>query len=163
MQAFVFQAPIILRRTVAENLAYPLKIRGESSSNAQKLAAEWAEKIELGSSTRLNAGFLSGGEKQKLAIARALIIKPEVLFLDEPTTNLDGRSIREIETLLTQARTDGTRIVMATHDIGQARRLASDVIFLYRGQLVEHSKAERYFSEDATPQAKAYLNGDILE
>jgi tungstate transport system ATP-binding protein len=105
---------------------------------------------------------LSGGERQKLAIARALIRDPEVLFLDEPCSNLDGQSTREIETLLLEAAAAGTRIIMATHDMGQARRLASEVIFVMSGRIVEMGLAHDLFDAPKTAELKAFLKGDIL-
>ncbi|MEE9315041.1 MAG: ATP-binding cassette domain-containing protein [Rhizobiaceae bacterium] len=160
-QAFVFQTPIILRRSVLNNIAYPLHVR--KAENALALAEQWANQIGLGTSLELNALFLSGGEKQKLAIARALICKPDVLFLDEPTTNLDGQSTKEIEEVLLSAQQRGTKIIMTTHNLGQAKRLASDVIFLNQGKLYEQTKAQLFFKSPKTTQAKAYIQGDIVE
>jgi tungstate transport system ATP-binding protein len=105
---------------------------------------------------------LSGGEKQKLALGRALIRRPEVLFLDEPCANLDGRSTREIEALLIDAKEAGTRIIMTTHDLGQARRLASDVLFLVGGRLVEQGEAAGFFAAPGTAEAKLFLAGEIV-
>ena len=111
----------------------------------------------------LDAKLLSGGEKQILALARALITKPDVLFLDEPTANLDGKSTRSIENMLRDALKSGTRIIMATHDLGQAKRLADNVLLLYQGRLHEQGKAASFFKEPKTPEAKAYLSGEIVE
>ena len=107
--------------------------------------------------------MLSGGERQKLALARALIRSPEVLFLDEPCANLDGRSTREIEAILMEARRNGTQIVMATHDMGQARRFADAVAFLLRGRIHEFARADHFFKAPNTAEAAAFLKGDILE
>lgn len=160
-QAFVFQTPIIMRRTVLENIVYPLLTGGHDKSRAREQALAWISKINLVHDR--NALVLSGGERQKLAIARALIVRPEVLFLDEPTTNLDGRSTREIEALLLEAYHTGTRIVMTTHNIGQAQRLARDVIFLNKGLICEQACAEDFFSGTASAEARAFLRGDIVE
>ena len=100
---------------------------------------------------------------QRLALARALITEPEILFADEPCAALDGRATRQIEALLAGTAAAGTRLVMATHDMGQARRLASDVIFLLHGRIHETGPAETFFAAPATPEAKAFLNGDIVE
>jgi len=162
-QAFVFQTPVVMRRSVLDNIAYPLTVRGSSKSDARSKAADWARSVGLGEALQLEAANLSGGERQKLAIARALICKPDVLFLDEPTTNLDGKSTREIETILQSAHNNGTRMIMTTHDIGQARRLATDVVFLNKGKLCDHSPAEMFFDGACSAEAKAYLNGEILE
>lgn len=162
-QSFVFQTPIMLRRTAIENIVYPLTLRNIPKDEALKIALEWIAKINLEKSAEVNARFLSGGEKQKLAIARALATKPQLLFLDEPTANLDGSATREIETLLRDAHNAGTRIIMTTHNIGQGKRLAEDVIFFYRGNILETSHAGQFFKKPNTKEAQAFLNGDILE
>ncbi len=162
-QAYVFQSPIMLRRSVAQNLAYPLKLAGVEKSEISRRVVEWSGRIGLSDALERPATRLSGGEKQKLAIGRALIRQPKVLFLDEPCANLDGRSTREIETLLQDALAAGTRIIMTTHDLGQARRLASDVVFLLNGSLREHTDAPMFFSTPQTGEARAFLKGDIIE
>ena len=162
-QSFVFQTPIMLRRTAIENIIYPLILRNIPKDEALKIAHDWITKINLEKSAEINARFLSGGEKQKLAIARALATKPQLLFLDEPTANLDGSATLEIETLLRHTRKAGTRIIMTTHNIGQGKRLAEDVHFLYRGNILETSDANQFFNKPQTKEAKAFLEGDILE
>jgi tungstate transport system ATP-binding protein len=162
-QSFVFQRPVMLRRSVVENLAYPLRIRGADRASAQKAAVSWAARIGLTGAEDRPATSLSGGEQQKLALARALITAPELVFLDEPTASLDGRSMREIETLLQEQRAAGTRIIMSTHDMGQARRLADEVIFLCGGKIVETGPATDFFETPQSALARAFLNGDILE
>ena len=161
-QSFVFQTPVVMRRSVAENIAYPLTVRSVSRKEALREAAFWIEEVGLKDSIHKEAQVLSGGEKQKLAMARALITKPEVLFLDEPSTNLDGGSTFEIENLITKAQNSGTRIVMATHDLGQARRLATEIIFMYHGSIHEHSINSVFFSGPKTEEARAFVRGDIL-
>ncbi|MDE0303614.1 MAG: ATP-binding cassette domain-containing protein [Albidovulum sp.] len=162
-QSFVFQTPIIMRRTVLECIAYPLAIRGAGKGASRNLAAEWGERVGLKDVLRDQAAVLSGGEKQKLALARALVTAPEVLFLDEPCANLDGRATREIEGILSDAVSAGTRIVMATHDMGQARRISNEVLFLYKGRLHEIERTELFFPSPRTSEAAAFLRGDILE
>jgi len=155
----VFQTPILLRRSVAQNLAYPLKLRGITAK--EELLRDWAARIGLEDAMPRPAARLSGGEKQKLAMARALIADPDVLFLDEPCANLDGRSTREIETLLISAQNDGTRVIMATHDLGQARRLGTDTIFMLGGKV--HERGAQVLSAPETTEAQAFLRGDIIE
>ena len=162
-QAFVSQTPAILRRTVVDNIAFPLQLRGKTRNSAREKAAAWAEKVGLGSALKRQAMVLSGGEKQKLAIGRALILEPDLLFLDEPTANLDGQSMQEIETILKDAQANGTRIIMATHNVGQARRLASDVMFIYRGLIHERQEASRFFEAPETEEARTFIRGDILQ
>ena len=162
-QAFVFQTPIMMRRSVRDNLAYPLILHGMAKRDAHALAADWAERVGLRAALDQQAPQLSGGEKQKLALARALIRSPDIIFLDEPCANLDGRAIREIEAILQGAQASGTRILMATHDIGQARRLATDIVFLMHGKIIETADAKAFFDAPKTPQAAALLKGDIVE
>ena len=125
-QAFVFQSPIMLRRTVAENLAFPLKVRRLSKLTTTTEVMMWAKKIGLEDKIKQQAVLLSGGEMQAIAVARALITKPKMLFLDEPTASLDGATKKTIEDILISASNDGTKIIMSTHDLGQAKRLAKD-------------------------------------
>jgi tungstate transport system ATP-binding protein len=162
-QGFVFQTPVMLRRTVVENLTYPLSLLKVAKPEARARAREWATKIGLGGAEDRQATVLSGGERQKLALARALIRDPDVLFLDEPCASLDGRAMREIEAILQAAAEAGTRIIMSTHDMGQARRLASEVIFILHGKVHEFSPAAGFFETPKTAQARAFLNGDIVE
>lgn len=162
-QAFVFQTPVMLRRSVAANLDYPLRLVGMSRDRRTSRIADWAARIRLAGRLDLLAPRLSGGERQKLALARALIRQPRLLFADEPCANLDGRSTREIEALLTEAAASGTRIVMASHDLGQARRLATDAIFLLGGRLHEAGPAASILTDPARPETRAFLRGDIVE
>jgi len=161
--AYVFQSPVVLRRTVAENLSYPLRVIKRAKPEINSAVEYWIEQIGLGKVANRSATRLSGGERQKLAIAPALIRNPEVLFLDEPCSNLDGQSTREIETLLLETAKAGTRIIMSTHDMGQARRLAADIIFMKSGHIAEKGLAPDVFSTPQTPELQAFLKGDILE
>lgn len=162
-QAYVFQRPIALRRSVLANLMFPLRLRGASRAQAEVQARAIADRFDLSAMLAQPAPSLSGGEMQRLALARALITEPEILFADEPCAALDGQATRQIEALLAGTASAGTRLVMATHDMGQARRLASDVIFLLHGRIHETGPAETFFAAPATPEAKAFLNGDIVE
>ncbi|MDN5788475.1 ATP-binding cassette domain-containing protein [Pseudorhodobacter sp.] len=162
-QAYVFQTPIMLRRSVLANLRYPLTLTGTSRKVADTAAKDWAARIGLDHMLESHAPRLSGGERQKLALARALITAPEVLLLDEPSASLDGRSTREIESLLHLASAQGTRIIMATHDMGQARRLAGDALFLLSGRIHEHGAAAEFFGAPKTAELSSFLKGDIVE
>lgn len=162
-QAFVFQQPVVLRRTVEENLTYPLRLRGVDGKTAKAAARTWAERVGLGDHLTRRAMVLSGGEQQKLAISRALITDPALVFLDEPTASLDGRAMREIEAILLQAKVDGTRLVLSTHDMGQAKRIADQVVFILGGKVHEAGPAKGFFDAPQTPEATAFLNGDIVE
>ena len=158
-QAMVFQRPVLLRRSVSANIRFVMKLRGIDSSHRVLAALE-----EVGLADRVGqpARLLSGGEQQRLALARALALEPQVLFLDEPTANLDPFSMAAIESIIARVHERGTKIVMVTHDVGQARRLADDVIFLNRGRLVEHSPAEGFFEHASSTQARDYLAGRLV-
>lgn len=158
-QAMVFQKPVLLRRSVAANIDFVLGLRGRADRHRRDAILSH---IKLADRARQPARLLSGGEQQRLALARALAIEPEVLFLDEPTSNLDPASVVEIERLLRDARDAGTKIVLVTHDAGQARRLAEEVVFLVRGQVGEQGAAESFFAAPRTAAARAYLEGKIV-
>lgn len=162
-QAFVFQTPRMMRRDVRDSIAFPLTLNGTSKKAARTEAEVWAGRVGLTDQLGFQASVLSGGERQKLALARALIRQPDVLFLDEPCASLDGRATREIEEILARAVADGTRLVMSTHDMGQARRLASEVIFMFAGRIHEHRSAVEFFETPNTAQARAFVRGDIVE
>ena len=162
-QAFVFQRPVLLRRTVLDNIAYPLLQRGQTRTRARTEAAHWAARVGLAGLEDHPAHLVSGGEQQKLAIARALITRPGLLLLDEPCASLDGRATREIETILHAAQAGGTSIMLATHDMGQARRLASQVVFMLHGKVHETGQAQAFFHAPQTAEARAFLLGDIVE
>ncbi|MCP5038046.1 MAG: amino acid ABC transporter ATP-binding protein [Rhodobacteraceae bacterium] len=159
---YVFQTPVLLHRNVLENLTYPLRLSGLARGKARARACAALERVGLDTFASHPARTLSGGERQKLAVARALIREPELLLLDEPCASLDGNSTSAIEDILCAARASGTRIVMATHDMGQARRLADEVFFIHKGQVHEEGSAATFFDRPKTPEARAFLQGDIL-
>ena len=105
--------------------------------------------------------MLSGGEQQRLALARAWALHPEVLFLDEPTANLDPGATREIENVIKAFDAAGTKIVMSTHNLGQARRLGDEVLFLHEGRLAERAPIDQFFSRPASPEAAAFVKGEL--
>ena len=157
-QALVFQRPILLRRSVAANLDFVLAARRKDRSKRNALLARVGLDHKAGQAARR----LSGGEQQRLALARALATEPEILLLDEPTASLDPASVQMIETIVREVRDAGIRIVFVTHDIGQARRLADDVVFLHRGRVLEHAPAERFFAAPRTSEARDFLAGRIV-
>ena len=161
-QAFVFQSPIMLRRTVAENLAFPLKVRRLSKLTTTTEVMMWAKKIGLEDKIKQQAMLLSGGEMQAIAVARALITKPKMLFLDEPTASLDGATKKAIEDILISASSNGTKILMSTHDLGQLKRLARDIIFLHKGIVEAHCSKEEFLTKPPSKAAKQFLAGDIV-
>ena len=157
-QALVFQKPVLLRRSVAANIDFVLKARGKDTAERHALL----DHVDLSHKANQPARLLSGGEAQRLALARALATDPEVLFLDEPTASLDPASVLAIEKIVSEARARGVRIIFVTHDIGQARRMADDVVFLHRGQVAEHKPATDFFPEPRSSAARNYLNGRIV-
>jgi tungstate transport system ATP-binding protein len=157
-QALVFQKPVLLRRSVAANLDFVLRARGKDRARAAALLA----RVGLAGKADQPARLLSGGEQQRLALARALATDPEVLLLDEPTASLDPASALAIERIVTEARDAGTRLLLVTHDSGQARRLADEVVFLHRGRVTEHASASRFFPMPASRPARDYLDGRIV-
>ena len=161
-QAFVFQSPIMLRRTVAENLAFPLKVRRLSKLTTTTEVMMWAKKIGLEDKIKQQAMLLSGGEMQAIAVARALITKPKMLFLDEPTASLDGATKKAIEDILISASSNGTKILMSTHDLGQLKRLAKDIIFLHNGIVEAHCSKEEFLTKPPSKAARQFLAGDIV-
>ena len=162
-QMFVFQSPVMLRRSVFENLTYPLTLCKTPKAEINRLADEWVSRISLKEVIHIAATRLSRGEKQKLALARALITKPEMLFLDEPTASLDGKTTLEIEKLLQNCAENGTTIMMSTHDIGQAKRLAKNILFLNKGKLESTQPAQTFFREHMSNNASKFIAGDIVE
>ena len=162
-QMFVFQSPVMLRRSVFENLTYPLTLCKTPKAEINRLADEWVSRVSLKEVIHVAATRLSGGEKQKLALARALITKPEMLFLDEPTASLDGKTTLEIEKLLQNCAENGTTIMMSTHDIGQAKRLAKNILFLNKGKLESTQPAQTFFREPMSNNASKFIAGDIVE
>lgn len=161
-QSFVFQKPTVLRRSVLDNIAFPLILTGTPRAQARALARQKASEVGLQDHLDLPASHLSGGESQKMALIRALITDPELLFLDEPCANLDGAATREIEAILIRARAAGTTIMMSTHSMGQARRLGDHVLFLLGGQIHEQGPAKQFFETPRTIEARAHLNGDLI-
>jgi tungstate transport system ATP-binding protein len=161
-RAILFQRPAMLRRTAAGNVGYALAQAGiPRGSRAQSVAA-LLDRVGLSDLAQRPARRLSGGEQQRLALARALARDPEVLLLDEPTANLDPAATRSVEQIVLTAAQSGIKIVMASHDLGQVRRLAGDVVFLARGVLCERGRTEDFLDRPTTPEAAAFVRGDLV-
>ena len=158
-QAMVFQRPVMLRRSALANVLYPLRRSG--LPHAERIAMEALKEVGLVQVADRPARVLSGGEQQRLALARAWALHPEVLFLDEPTANLDPNATREIETIIKAFDASGTKIVMSTHSLGQARRLGDEVIFLHQGRVAERATVERFFPQPASAEAAAFVKGEL--
>lgn len=162
-QAMVFQRPVLLRRSVAANIAYALAAHGVAWRSRRQLTQRALEQVGLAELTRRPARVLSGGEQQRLALARAWALQPQVLFMDEPTANLDPAATRRIEAIIDAIHHSGTKIVMTTHDLGQARRHADEVVFLNGGRVLEHTSAEHFFQKPKTHEARAFLAGELVD
>jgi tungstate transport system ATP-binding protein len=160
--AMVFQRPVMLRRSALANVAYALKLAGVSPRERALRARDVLEAVGLASVAERPARVLSGGEQQKLALARAWALGPEVLFLDEPTANLDPGATRDVESLIGQIRAGGTKIVMTTHNLGQAKRLGDEILFLNQGRLVERTPVDQFFIKPASAEADAFIRGELL-
>jgi tungstate transport system ATP-binding protein len=161
-QAMVFQRPVMLRRSAAANVAFALSLRGIRGAERRERIAEALAVAGLGALADRPARVLSGGEQQRLALARAWALRPQVLFLDEPTASLDPASTRAVEELIAKLAAAGTKIVMTTHDLGQARRMADEILFMHRGRLIERGPAGRFFAAPQTPEAAAFIAGELL-
>lgn len=160
-QAMVFQRPVMLRRSAVANIAYGLKLAGVSRRERELRARDVLEAVGLAAIADHPARVLSGGEQQRLALARAWALGPEVLFLDEPTANLDPGATRDVESLIGQICAGGTKIVMTTHNLGQARRLGDEILFISQGRLAERTSAEHFFSRPSSPEAQAFMRAEL--
>jgi tungstate transport system ATP-binding protein len=161
-RAILFQRPVMLRRTTAANVAYALAQAGVPRSQRAHRVTALLERVGLSDLAQRPARRLSGGEQQRLALARALARDPELLLLDEPTANLDPAATRSVEEIILMAAQSGIKIVMASHDLGQVRRLAGDVIFMVRGALCERGSAADFLDHPTTPEAAAFVRGDLV-
>jgi len=159
-QAMVFQRPVLLRRSALDNVLYALELAGVGAAERRALAAEALALVGLSYAARRPARRLSGGEQQRIALARAWALHPEVLFLDEPTANLDPRATREIEAVIQAFDAAGTKIIMATHNLGQARRLGDEVLFIHEGRLAERATVAEFFLRPASAEAAAFIKGE---
>jgi len=161
-QAMVFQRPVMLRRSALANVAYALALAGIPRAARQAAAQDALERFGLAALARQPARLLSGGEQQRLAIARAWAVRPRILFLDEPTSALDPAATDAVEQAIRAFHAEGTTVVMTTHDLGQARRLAQQVWFVCRGALVEQAPAASFFAGPSSRDAAAFLAGELV-
>ncbi len=156
-QAMVFQRPVMLRATALANIEYGLKLRGIPAEARRRRALAALARVGLPELASRQARRCSGGEQQRIALARAWALEPQVLFLDEPTASLDPHSSREVERIIREIAEAGTRIVMTTHNLGQARRLADEVIYLEEGRVLEQTAVDEFFRQPRTAAATAFI------
>jgi tungstate transport system ATP-binding protein len=160
-QAMVFQRPVMLRRSALRNVTYALGLAGLPRKERDVRAREALAKVGLDRVAGSPARVLSGGEQQRLALARVWALHPEILFLDEPTASLDPAATGEVESVVNALHHAGTKIVLVTHNLGQARRFGDDILFVHQGRLVERAPAGRFFRRPASREAAQYLEGEL--
>ena len=160
-QAMVFQRPVMLRTTALANVIYGLKIKGHAADDSRRRARASLARVGLEHIARRPARLLSGGEQQRVALARAWALEPELLILDEPTATLDPASSREVERIINEIAASGTRILMTTHNLGQARRIAEEIVFIDRGRIVEQTPVAAFFNQPQTDAAQDFLKEEM--
>jgi len=161
-RAIVFQRPAMLRRSATGNVRYALAAAGVPRAARTERAAELLALVGLDGLGHRPARRLSGGEQQRLALARALARDPAVLFLDEPTASLDPAATKAIEDIVRSVAARGVKVVMATHDLGEAKRLAGEIVLLHRGRVIESGPADAFFAAPKTDTAKQFIAGELL-
>jgi tungstate transport system ATP-binding protein len=161
-RAILFQRPVMLRRRAAGNVRFALAAAGVARAQRAQRAAELLADVGLAGLERRPARRLSGGEQQRLALARALARDPALLFLDEPAASLDPAATKAIEDIVRAVSARGVKVVMSTHDLGQAKRLAGDVVLLHRGRLIESAPATEFFAKPRTQEARTFIAGELL-
>ncbi len=160
-QAMVFQRPVMLRRSALANVEYALAMNGVAGPERETRARDAIDRVGLAHLARRPARVMSGGEQQRLALARAWALRPRVIFLDEPTASLDPAAASEVERVIGEIHAAGTAIVMTTHHLGLARRVADEIVFLHEGRLTERTAVERFFNAPQSPEAARFLKGEL--
>ncbi|HET9718385.1 MAG TPA: ATP-binding cassette domain-containing protein [Pseudolabrys sp.] len=161
-RAIMFQRPAMLRRSAGGNVRYALAAAGMPRRKRYERAAELLAEVGLAGFDNRPARRLSGGEQQRLALARSLAREPSVLFLDEPTASLDPAATKTIEDIVRAVSARGVKVVMCTHDLGQARRLAGNIVLMHRGRLIENSPTSQFFTTPRTEEARKFIAGELL-
>jgi tungstate transport system ATP-binding protein len=161
-RAIVFQRPTMLRRSAAANIRYALASAGVDRSSWPVRVEELLALVGLSGFGERPARRLSGGEQQRLALARALAREPEVLFLDEPTASLDPAATKALEEVIAAVAARGIKVVMSTHDLGEARRLAGEIVLMHRGRVLECTSAAAFFGKPTTEEARRFVAGELL-
>ena len=157
----VFQRPMMLRASVLQNVALGLKPLGLTAAERRRQGLAMLERVGLADRAEDSARQLSGGEQQRLALARAWLTKPRLLLLDEPTASLDPSASAEVERIIREIRTDGTRVLMVTHNLGQATRLADDIVFMSAGRVCEHTPVRAFFARPQSEEARLFIQGEL--
>ncbi len=160
-QAMVFQRPVMLRRSALANVVYALQAARVARAERRPRAMAALENVGVRHLADRPARVLSVGEQQRLALARAWALRPQVLFLDEPTANLDPSATRDVEAIIAAIHAAGTKVIMTTHNLGQARRLADEILFLHAGRLTERAAVDAFFQRPITAEAAAFVEGEL--
>jgi tungstate transport system ATP-binding protein len=160
-QAMVFQRPVLLRRSALANISHALGIAGVPTRTRSGRAREALSKVGLERLAAHPARVLSGGEQQRLALARAWALQPEIIFLDEPTASLDPGATHEVENVILAMVAAGTKIVLVTHNFGQARRMGDEILFLHQGRIAERASAQTFFKHPQSVEAARFLEGEL--
>ena len=162
MQSMVFQRPVLLRRTALANVTFPLVARGMAKTDAKQLAKTWMEHAELEKHFFTPARRLSGGEQQRLALARALAVSPRLLLLDEPCAHLDPNATVKVEHMINSAVEADIKVIMVTHDTAQARRLGEEFILMHRGEVLAQHRKDQFFAQTSNENLTRFLAGETL-
>lgn len=160
-RGIVFQTPTIMRRSVFDNVSFALRAADRPCRDLRTRVMQVLERVNLAAKAALPAAALSGGEGQRMALARAIVIRPEVLLLDEPSSNLDPASTRQLEDIVRGVAGDGVAVFLATHDIAQAKRLADHILFMDRGHFTDVAAAGTFFEGPTSEPATRYLRGEL--
>ena len=161
-QAMVFQRPVLLRRTALANISFALRVRGHSSQDARRSAMTWMMRAELDHLANVPARRLSGGEQQRLCMARALALEPKILFLDEPCASLDPNATVAVEALVQDAIDLGVKVIMVTHDPAQAQRLGSEIVLMHQGRIATKQSQLDFFTTPQNDLVSSFLAGKPL-
>jgi tungstate transport system ATP-binding protein len=161
-RAIVFQRPVMLRRSAFGNIRYALAAAGIARAERKARADELLHLVGLTDLADRPARRMSGGEQQRLALARALAKDPEILFLDEPAASLDPASTKALEDIIRSVAARGIKVVMSTHDLGEARRLGGEIVLMHRGRVIETAGSQAFFDTPCTEQARRFIAGELL-
>lgn len=156
----VFQNPVMFRASVFDNVAYGLRIRGVNGRELRERVESILESLGILSLADKNARKLSGGQRQRVAVARALVMDVDVYALDEPTANLDAENVRIIERAISDMRDDGKTIILATHNLFQAKRLADRTAYIENGEVIEVRETDRLFESPEDERTRRFVEGD---
>ncbi len=160
-RGFVFQNTAVMRRSVADNIAFPLAAMGIRGERQREIVSRVLARVQLLDRAHDPAAALSGGERQRMALGRAIVAEPEVLFLDEPSANLDPASTALLESIVSDIANDGVAVLWATHDMKQARTRSRHVLFIDNGRIVESARTGDFFSSPEAEPVRTYLNGGV--